>query len=170
MQPPRLRLALALPVAQVIGAAILEHYTPPPDLEAPLPLARQVCWGMNAPALLVRGVGLMISDLVPPGGHPNGVSEVCFLAGVFLSWYLVGRALDRRSVGFPVVSSGRKGYVFLGSLFVLGLILCVEALGEGVRHAGHATFAFLLGVWALVLMVGSVIGLAARIQRETPES
>jgi hypothetical protein len=172
VQQLRLRLALALPITQVIVAAVLEFYTHPPDLEAPLPLARQICWGVNAPALPIRGFGLMISGLILPTGHTIDASEPCFLAGVFLCWYLVGRALDRRIGGLPAAPSGRKGFVVLGSLFALGLYLCLEALGEGVRQVGRTPFALLLGVWAVILIAGSVHGLT-RIRRgrgEQPES
>lgn len=160
-----MRLALALPVVQVIVAAALEFNTPPPDLEAPPPLVRQICWGVNAPALIVRAVGRVL-DVVLPVGHTIPIDELCILAGVFLLWYLVGRALDRRIAGLPVVPQGRKGLVVLGLLFLLGLDLGLNALGMQIRLGGRTTWVLLLGAWSVILMVGSVRGMTAQVRRE----
>ena len=165
MQQLRLRLALALPVGQVIVAGVLEFYSHPPDFEAP-PLVGQICWGVNAPTLLVRAVGSRILDLVLPVGHTIPVSEPCFLAGVFLLWYLVGRALDQRIAGLPVAPWGRKGFVVLGSLFLLGLDLGLNAFGMQMRSAGRTPMALLFGGWAVVLMGGSIRGVVAQIRKE----
>lgn len=165
MQQLKLRLALALPVALVIVAGVLEFYTPPPDFEAP-PLIRQICWGVNAPALFVRAIGSMTLDLVLPAAHTIPVSAISFLAGVFLLWYLVGQALDRRIAGLPVAPRGRIGFVVLGSLFLLGLDLGLDAIGMQMRLVGRTPLAALLGAWAAILIVGSVRGLGARIGKE----
>ena len=161
----RLRLALALPAAQVIIAGVLESYSPPPDFEAP-PLVTQICWGVNAPALFVRGFGTKILDSILPDGNTIPVFEICFLAGVVLVWFLVGRALDRLIAGLPVAPLGREGYVVLGSLFLLGLDLGRNALAMQMRMVHRTPFALLAGAWAAILIVGSVHGLAARIRRE----
>jgi len=164
----KLRLALILPVAQVIIAGVLEFYAPSPDLEKPLPLVTQICWGVNAPALFVRGLGSRILDFVLPVGHAIPTNELCFLGGVALVWSLAGRALDRRIAGLPVAPLGRKGFVVLGSLLLLGLDLGMNALAMQMRLVGRTPWTLLVGAWAVILIVGSVRGLAARIRNSQP--
>lgn len=94
----KLKMAFVLPMFQVVLAAILLRWAGPADFY--VPTSKLICWGLNAPALLFRvqaGWG-PISAWVPGSILGVDTSDLFFLVGVTVVWYLVGRALDRRGV------------------------------------------------------------------------
>jgi hypothetical protein len=169
----RVRLAVVLPVVQVFIAAILLVWT---DLAIPIVYrywwrfprrevyidecviaTNTVSHGINAPALLFRGLALSLRWQ----GHPVwgvGVEDVFYLAGVVVLWYLAGRTLDRRRFRIKTSASrtatGRVWFnlllVFWGTLLFVG---CFTSFYELTRASGVNiyTFYFNWNVWAIVL-------------------
>jgi len=122
--PPKrkLKLAIVAPIAQLalaIALLILAHRTSAPDPSESsyyVPTAALVCYGINAPAALIKGVGVSITaEFIdrPLLAYGFGIEDGWFLGGVIIVWYLVGSALDRlRSAG---------GWQTLGKLSVRGI-------------------------------------------------
>ncbi len=186
----RVRFAVVLPFVQVFIATILLVWT---DLVIPIVYrnwwrfprrevfidegviaTNTISHGINAPALLFRGLALSLRLQ----GHPVwgvGLEDVFYLAGVVVLWCLVGRTLDRRR--FRIISSpssmskGRVWFnlllVFWGTLLFVG---CFTSFYELTRASGvniHTFYfnsniwalAFIL-VWALILLIFPSLNLA----------
>ena len=111
----KLKLAVALPVVQAILAATL-LYVAGPLRGPPVATARLICMGLNAPAVFFSFLGL---------GTVFGIdgSDLSFLVGVIVVWYLVGRALDRRWVPRTIEESVMVPAVARGFLLAMGGLL-----------------------------------------------
>lgn len=90
----KLRLAIVLPIIQVVVASLLLLWAdraaiPPPNFS----VAWLLCRSLNAPVMLL---------MILFGGNWNFVPQIPFVGRAFFLitvgfvWYLVGRALDRR--------------------------------------------------------------------------
>ena len=130
---PKMRLRLVLPTVQVLAAATLLHFGGRYETPFPLgPQMRDVCWGLNAPAVPFQAVGRWLAYTFTwlRGSlllH-LGVDDLFFLGGVAIVWYLVGRILDgRRTV--PPRAKTRRLTVFL---------ICPILLLLGIGFASHA--------------------------------
>jgi hypothetical protein len=191
----KVRFAVILPTAQVFVAAILLVWT---DLaisivyrywwrfprrevyiDACVIATNTVSHGINAPALLFRGLALSLRLQ----GHPVwgvGVEDVFYLAGVVVLWYLVGRTLDRRRLRITTSASRMStGRVWFNLLLVLwGTLLfvgCFTSFYELTRASGVNIHTFYFNsdiwalaltlVWALILMIFPGLNLAHWIRR-----
>ena len=164
-----LKFANILPVVQFFLAVtllVLARGTPEPrGLDTPyLSTAALVCYGLNAPALLVKFVGMLVVVLTnrPMSIHTWGIEDVWFLGGVVIVWYLIGRTLDRfRSLGGPQeprkLSSGEIIVNLL--LFLLGsyfFYLAIDAFlvfGKWNNPKGNITEGVLFLAWSLTLIL-----------------
>jgi hypothetical protein len=110
----KLGLRFILPAAQLALALILlywgNHTKAPPHSDTPFtPSVTLICFGINAPALLLLALGAWIGtprmDKAPVMLSGFGLDEWFFFAGVILCWYLVGLWLDSRA--FPRVKTDK---------------------------------------------------------------
>jgi hypothetical protein len=161
----KLRFAALLPVLQVTLAAILLQWAGPPDSYWSEPML--ICRGLNAPALLFMAPTMWppISELARGRVLGISISDIFFLVGVLVVWYLVGRALDRR-----LDSQRRDGpgpltalIAHLMTLAVGGILLYV-ALHDfqypNFDNLGHRPErAILTLAWSISLILISVRGL-----------
>ena len=186
----RVRFAVVLPVVQVFIAAILLVWA---DLAIPIVYrywwrfprrevfidacviaANTVSHGVNAPALLFRGLALSLRLQ----GHPVwgvGVEDVFYLAGVVVLWNLVGRTLDRRR--FRITTSASRmstGRVWFNLLLVFWgtflFVVCFTSFYELTRASGVNIHTFYFNwdiwylaltlVWALILIIFPGLNLA----------
>jgi hypothetical protein len=150
-----LKLALILPVAQVLIAWILLAWadrTPvPPGLDYMYhPPAWLVCKGLNAPVMLL---------LFPVGGNWYNAPTVpivgrgLFLVFVAVIWNLVGRALDRRGHQKPGGEQTLATVLSVHSLIlVVGAVLFYAGLNEMGGSIGGFVWTFLHVPWPLRLV------------------
>ena len=124
---PKLKFATVLPISQFVIAVILLQLGDP--RLSYVHTARLVCWGLNAPAMVSRGLGLLCGRWGLPclTGPIAGfyTDDLFFLAGVVVVWYLVGRALDQRRTSQTVREVGRAMTLIACSLLLAlgGLLL-----------------------------------------------
>jgi hypothetical protein len=130
----KLRLALVLPIAQVVVAAILLQWGNP-HVSMYVPTPRLICWGLTAPAMLFRGLGLLLGSCEPAFPWRSQsvfgfyIDDIFFMAGVIVVWYFVGRALDQRRTRqatgecgtLTALTACTLQLVLWGLLFILGL-------------------------------------------------
>jgi hypothetical protein len=121
----KLRLAWVLPITQVVVAAILLQWGNP-HVSMYVPTARLICWGVTAPAMLFRGLGLLLGSWESTfpwmtrsvGGFYT--DDLFFLAGVVVVWCSVGRGLDQRRTR---QTTGERGTVTALTAYTLQLVL-----------------------------------------------
>ncbi len=176
----KLKLALVLPIAQVVIAAILLQWgyraPTPRGSEFYEPTASLICRGLNAPALLFRVLTYYLtrSDTTLSwvsrsilGFHAG---DLVFLAGVIVVWYFVGWALDHRRT---VRTLGRGAIV--GGLIAHSLVLGLGGIlfSSGLYRLKHPTDnplhpvpveALLTLIWAISLLFISGRGLVRAIR------
>jgi hypothetical protein len=111
----KLKLAVALPAVQAIVAATL-LYMAGPLRGPPVPTARLICVGLNAPAMFFSFVGV---DTI----FGIDASDLFFLLGIIVVWYFVGRALDRRRVPRTIRESTMVRAVTHSFLLAMGGLL-----------------------------------------------
>jgi hypothetical protein len=146
----KLRLAIALPITQVLIASILllwSDRTPvsPPNF-AP---AWLICKGMNAPAMLLMTVFGGNWYFVPSMPF---VGRGLFLMSVATVWYLVGRALDQRENPRPVRKRRVATVLVVQSLILgVGALLFYAGWNELSGSFNTAVRAFPL-TWSVSLM------------------
>jgi hypothetical protein len=131
----KLRLALLLPVVQLLLAAILLRWGDTTHLRASedhTPTVRLICWGLNAPALLFRALDPIrlgpTYSWIPTSILGFDIDDICFLVGVAVLWFFIGRAIDKRG---SARTTGRRGMV--AALVGYTLLL---ALGGFLLYAG----------------------------------
>ncbi len=162
----KLKLALVLPVIQFIVASVLLYLAGPPGFSELRPRARLICWGPTAPAMLFRMPAMWepTARFLPETVLGVATIQVCFLVGVIVVWYLVGRALDRRRD--PTAKSGG----FATTLFVYCFLL---ALGGFFGYAGldglttppdERELPILLFAWSAGLIAISAGGLIKKLR------
>jgi hypothetical protein len=112
----RTRLRLVLPTIQVAVAGLLLIYANYEKAAARgniyyRPPARDICYALNAPAALVRFVGMYLwAELGRPYGNSvNAIDDAMFLFAVGLVWYVIGAVTDSRLAGDKVLSP-RSGW------------------------------------------------------------
>jgi hypothetical protein len=177
----KLKLALALPIIQFIGATLVLRWDGPSALGPPTLLL--ICRGLNAPALLLRVQAMWgpFSKWVPGSLAGVDTSDLLFLVGVLFTWYFVGRALDRRRAPNPPGSQKPTVSIAVASLLLAtGGILLFAALAE-FRNPNFADLgppffdfhrrpeeALLTLIWSVSLIFLSLRGLTALVHRSRP--
>jgi hypothetical protein len=159
----RLRWAIVLPLVQFVVAAIIQ-------LSPSWSPWRDICSGMNAPALLFRAVPLILAEWRPESPWLSWsilgvyVSDFFFMLGVIVVWLLVGRALDQ---GRTSRTSRSRG--FAAALIVHPLLL---VLGGFLSYVGFylddLVRTLLTWLWSVSLIFVSVRGLVAAIRHREP--
>jgi hypothetical protein len=164
----KLKFAVLLPILQLLIAVILlqwgyrEHGRR--GLDTPYgSTATMVCHGLNAPALLLRALALLLpvamATRVPTLQFGFGLDEIFFLVGVGVLWSLVGGVLDRSRA--PKTSKSASNLwlnMFYVVLFVWGGCLmysAVQALrspGKWNNPAGNVTEGVLFAIWSLLFI------------------
>ena len=145
-----------LPVIQVLTALVVMcggH----DSIAAYVPTTQLVCWGLNAPALLLRaqaGWG-PLSLLLPGTVLGVDISDLLFLMGVGAVWYFVGLAIDyRQSTGG--LSDSRILSVIYPLLFALGALLFVFGLTcwtqPRYNNPNYPILAILVWSWSATLV------------------
>lgn len=176
----KMKLSLVLPVSQALIAAALlkigDSVQPPHGAEFYVPTLRLICMGVNAPALLFRFLD-PISHGPEFGWFPRSVlgidtNDFFFLIGVFVLWYFVGRAFDKRSVPLDPRRHSRASRLIVFSLILaLGILLS----GVGLWDVAHPlpngpVRAILTLVWAVGLICTSIGGIVLTFRPVTPTS
>jgi len=163
----KLRLALVLPVVQCIGAAFLLRWGYN-DRIYDTPPAHLICRGLNAPALLFRFMNPIALgekyDWLPRSMLGFDTSDLFFLVGVVVVWYLVGHALDHRQT---VTGAKRRSLatalIVNVVLIVLGVLFLLGAQYAFARQLVYYPYshirAVLLLAWGLGLTFFSIRGL-----------
>jgi len=150
------KLAVVLPLVQAIAAAALLCMAGPLR-GPPVATARLICVGLNAPALFFSFVGI---------GTVFGIdgSDLSFLVGVIVVWYLVGRTLDRRRVPRTTGDSAMVptvGYCFLlalgGLLFYVGLLNFQNPTFDNLGHRPERGILTLLWSCSLIFLSGRAL-------------
>jgi hypothetical protein len=146
---------------------------PPQRFDTPYtPTVTAICFGITAPALLTKYLLL----LLPSGAAALylagfGADDILFLAGVAVTWYLVGRALyshDSQQSPLRKQMTTRKVLLrlvllFLGAvLFYLGLLSI--RLRPGNNEVGAIVEGALFLLWSLSITASSVVSLTKMLQ------
>jgi tellurite resistance protein TehA-like permease len=161
----KLRFAVFLPALQVVLALVLLQWDVAPDFYWSEPML--ICDGLNAPAFL-----FMAPTRWPPiaelaGGRVLGtdISDIFFLAGVLVVWYMVGRALDRRRGSQPHKKPPASIFItHLGMLAVGGVLLYVALQDFSANVGYHQEQGILTLAWSISLMFISARGLLSAIR------
>jgi len=181
----RLRFALLLPPAQLLLAVAMWEWAQrapiPKGLDSPYsPTVDLVSKGINAPAVLSKILTLPFyrTPHWPPSILGLTADEFLFFVGVVITWYLVGRALDRyihsRGTGRSRMTVGEA----IANVLCLALGICFFAAGltvfsESIRRnnpTGFVALGVLLLVWSVFLVGVPALRLAKRIFRRATTS
>lgn len=163
---PRLKFAVVLPIAQLLLAILLlqlgHQVTVPRGVDTPFaPTFTMVCIGINAPALLVKGIAHFIPLrlwLSPMLGFD--MAEMLFLIGIVITWFSVGRMIDNHGLGEG--GPNRRHDLILGIALLLLAALLFAMAWPPIRNtpgtlAGGITAGSLCFVWSgLLLYIGFV--------------
>lgn len=174
------RLAFVLPVAQVVTATLLLDWghrlrlgLGPHPAVFYTPTVTQICYGISAPAVLLRlGSLLLRLNQTPPSIGHFGMDDLLFLVGVALVWYFVGRDLDSRKRQEPPPGISASGLATNVLLIVVGAALfCLSVGGMVVNSTENmkgqvVEVVFFIG-WALVLMISSAVRIAIGFRERT---
>jgi hypothetical protein len=164
------RLAVLAPMIQLVVAIALllvAHRTSAPkgfESSYYVPTAALVCYGINAPASLVKLIGMLVVFLTnrPISIHGFGIEDAWFLVGVTLVWYMIGRKLDRlRSVAESQKLRKLSATEIMVKLLLLLLggyffYLAIEAFlvfGKWNNPTGNIAEGFLFLAWSVVLIL-----------------
>ncbi len=167
----KVRLAVVLPIVQFAAAAILLQWARrvpvPPGSAFYVPNVRLICDGLNAPALLFGALAIFGSYTSSFLGFPT--SDLLFLVGVIIVWYIVGRVLDRRRNSKAAPQRGiATALVMYPLLLMLGsLLLFLGVYGLGPHRPNIAdppVGAFLTLMWSGTLIFLSGRGLVRAIR------
>lgn len=127
----KLKLVWTLPTLNFVVAATLllwGYQEPvPPGSEVYAPTVWLICWGMNAPALLLRSAGSWdVFAWIPEPTFGLYTSDLLFLLGVIVLWSLVGKQLDnsltsrnRAEVSVPTTLIWRSLQLAMAGLLLL---------------------------------------------------
>jgi hypothetical protein len=173
----KLKFAIVLPIVQaVVAVSLLQKGYQLRSALGPhpspfyIPTITHICYGISAPAVFLRFVTLLPRvNLHSIGNFDSG--DLLFLSGVILVWYLVGRAIDNRSLGSTVKSLGKR-FVAEFFLMMLGVaLLCFSiggALSDSTENMKGATVQIGLSVlWGCCLTLFSGIRIAAAVRSRT---
>jgi hypothetical protein len=174
---PRIRMALVLPIVQVLAASILLFWGSRVDVtrgcDPYVPTQWLICRGLNAPALLVGYLDplmwgetwLWTRDWLPNWAIFSFPSRT-FLLGVAALWYFAGRAIDRRQTPSPVSRFGLAATLVVQPLLLaLGGLVLVVGLHELRRaHCNpNPVGALLMLTWSAMLILLSGRALVRRL-------
>ena len=178
----RLRFSLALPPAQLLLAVAMREWarrTPvPKGLYSPT--VDLVSKGINAPAALsiILTLPFHQNPTWPSSIFGLSAEEFLFFVGVVITWYLVGRALDRYiyskgsaptrlTVGQATTSLLS---VLLGVFMFLGTLTCFSNPDQQNNPIGYSALGILLLLWSVFLVGVPGLRLAKRIRRRATAS
>jgi hypothetical protein len=169
------RLALVLPTTQLVVATVLLRSgdEPPAYFDTPfVPTPRLICWGLNAPAMLIRSLHIFVHQWEWGTRQVLGfyMDDLFFLVGVIVVWYGAGRALDRRRISEP---AGRRRLVNLlpRHLLLLATGCLLFCMGLGVlwnapyNNPDYPACAILYLVWSAILAFLSGRGILRTLRR-----
>jgi hypothetical protein len=169
----KLRLAFILPCAQLAIAAMLLQHSYRVRIPGYTPTSRLVCMGLNAPALLFRILDPAqfdwSPDWIPRSLLGFYINDFCFLTGVILVWYLVGRVLDQGYMSPPFKSSGVAGalvgYVLLLTAGIVLLLSGVEIFQRPqYNNPNYILMVLLMWLWSALLGAVACAGLIKRLR------
>lgn len=176
----KLKLSFFLPAMQLLLAVSLLYWgaherTASISEELYVSPATLICFGINAPALLLRALGAWLG--MP---HVNRASTVVlgfgledwfFLFGVVVCWYLLGRWLDHLRSRDPQGLSQRfsPGSLFLNLLLIAcGAVLGFLAVRGGQRWSstlGLIIEKTLFLIWSAFLILAPSMKLVRRSRK-----
>jgi len=166
-----LRFAVVLPAVQVVVAAILLHSAGAPNPGRLLPHALLICHGLNAPALLSRIPGRFgpLSWVMGSIVMDFGMEDLLFLLGIIVTWYFVGRAMDRYRTPNGTKGSGRilttLAHIFLLAVAGLMLVFGLHDFGDSSLYLfGRLERGVLALAWSAALFFVSVRALTRVIR------
>jgi len=169
----KLRLAIVLPIIQVVIAAILLRLGKRPPVAMFVPTAQRINWGLNAPALLFRAVPVFVAGREPASTWPSrsvlgfDVSDLFFLVGVIVVWFLVGRALDRRRTS-KTAGGHRSATALVAHPLLLALAGLLFYLGLLERRSYlDLVRTLLMWIWSASLIFVSIRGLVRVLRHPT---
>lgn len=175
----QIRLRLVLPIIAVLFAGILfelgRRETGPPGLDLFAPTANMFCYGVNAPAVLLTiPYNLLVQwyvdrQVIMPWFNWRLLgffsSDWVFFLAVALTWFLVGRELDRYrySKSVPSARFGIRNLLVSALLTSAGLYLAYAAVFEiwgqpGNNPLGNKVEAILFLTWSLLLLIRALLG------------
>jgi hypothetical protein len=186
----QLRWRVILPVVQILVAIGLSHLARPARRPAGshtpyLSTARAVCEGLNAPALLFRNEADMLIpiqiDHPPPSIVGFYLSELAFLLGVGILWFLVGFEFDSFKARNRPLKPRRTfaEIVFVGGLLALGFWTAafsatnfghLQDLGRWGNVGGPIVEAAFCWIWSIVLIVIPGIQLGKILVNRQPKA
>jgi hypothetical protein len=174
-QGMRLRFSLALPAAQLLLAVAMWQWARRTRVPEGLysPTVDLVSKGINGPALLCKILTLPFHQTPnwPPSILGLTADEFLFFVGVVITWYLVGRALDRyiysKGSGPTRLTVGQVTTsllsVLLGIFMFLGTLTCFSNPDQQNNPIGYSALGILLLVWSVFLVGVPALRLAKRI-------
>jgi hypothetical protein len=184
----RLRFSLVLPLAQLLLAVTMREWARrghwPKALDTLyFPTADLVSKGINGPATLFKILELpfYLKDYWPRSILGLTPEELLFFVGVVVTWYLVGRALDRyiysKGSGLTRLTVGQVTTsllsVLLGIFMFLGTLTCFSNPDQQNNPIGYSALGILLLVWSVFLVGVPTLRLARQIlhmaTRRSPE-
>ena len=180
----RVRLSLLLPPAQLALAVAMWEWarrTPVPE-GLYSPTVDLVSKGINGPALLCKILTLPFQQTPnwPPSILGLTADEFLFFVGVVITWYLVGRALDRyvhsKGSGLTRLTAGQATTsllsMLLGIFMFLGTLTCFSNPDQQNNPIGYSALGVLLLVWSVFLVGVPTLRFAKRIlgRATTPSS
>lgn len=156
----QLKLAVVLPLVNLIAAVTMLHWSRP-DVHNGPPLLLQICWGLNAPASLLwnRAMPGQIEKVAPTWLLSVVSGELLFMLGILVTWSFVGNELDRRNA----LPGDRKMLIALavdslmlvagGILLWMGIEDCNSPHTEFYSNFhGPSVKGFFVFVWSLSLI------------------
>jgi hypothetical protein len=176
----KLRVTILVPIFQLLLALTLLLYgheaSDPVRLDTMyVPTPTFVCYGTNAPVLLMRPIIGFMTHISPDHKPSNifgfGFDEIIFLVAVTLFWYLVVRRFisfrDRKMTR----SSSTISTVFWPAVYaVVGMLLLIFgaasmwSLGRWNNHTGNLVEALLFLLWATLLLCLAGISIVEAIR------
>jgi hypothetical protein len=161
---PMIKFSIILPCVQVplaVGLWEWGTYQPHSHSFGSWPTAGLVCYGINAPAILLSKLAVYPFRMMYPPHFLSHYSllEWAFFAGVAVVWFLVGLALDRKTARAGAEVRLTMGRVLRYVLLVLvGIFLFLQAL-QGFslpwhqgNYWGTITESILFLAWSVVLI------------------
>jgi hypothetical protein len=179
---PRVKFSIILPDVQVLLAVGLQewaiHSALPRQMCAPyLPTPMLICYGIDAPAIVLRRLLLLpleLRSIAIPLIVGFRLDDIVLLFCVAFVWYFVGKRLDTKLS--PAKSARRRmtfAWLFWNlSLLSLGVVFFFEAI-DGLRYPGRWDRLFgriaesiLFLIWAQSLLSIPVLRIVNEIRRK----
>jgi hypothetical protein len=168
-----MKITLLLPICQTALACALliwgRHVQPPMQLDTLYkPTVTSVCFGVNAPAVLLRPfIALLLPPLrlpFPPWANRLALDEIPFLFFVAVLWYLIGKRLASLNQPSSDAAQGHPGLklaTYIGAVAVAVFLSYFgidsllhpgrwnNPLGNRIEGSLDVAWAFALLIWSL---------------------